>query len=78
MELEVITPEKKLFAGDVKAVHLPGSKGGFEMLKNHAPIVSNLSKGIVRIIQDNGEELTYEIKGGVVEGSNNKVTVLTD
>ena len=49
MYLEIITPDKKVFEGEVKLIQLPGSKGGFEILKNHAPIISTLEKGSIKI-----------------------------
>ena len=68
MQLEIVTPENKLFSGDIKLVQLPGSKGSFEILRNHAPIISTLDIGIVKLITIEGKEMQFEIKGGVVEG----------
>lgn len=78
MYLEIVTPEEKLFTGDVKLVQLPGSKGSFEMLRNHAPIISTLESGSIKIITLEGKEQFFEVKGGVIEGSNNKIIVLAD
>jgi F-type H+-transporting ATPase subunit epsilon len=78
MFLEIVTPEEKLFAGEVKLVQLPGSKGSFEMLRNHAPIISTLESGVIKIVTLEGKEQTFEVKGGVVEGSNNKIIVLAE
>ena len=78
MYLEIVTPEEKLFTGDVKLVQLPGSKGSFEMLRNHAPIISTLESGSIKLITLEGKELFFEIKGGVIEGSNNKIIVLAE
>jgi F-type H+-transporting ATPase subunit epsilon len=78
MLLEIITPDKKVFEGEVKLVQLPGSKGKFEILKNHAPIISTLDKGIVRIVEMNGDEKTFEVDGGVVENISNKIIVLVE
>lgn len=78
MLLEIITPDKKVFAGEVKLVQLPGSKGNFEILKNHAPIISTLDKGILRIVEMNDNEKIFEVDGGVVENKSNKIIVLVE
>lgn len=78
MFLEIITPDKKIFEGNVKLVKLPGSKGAFEILKNHAPIVSMLDKGVLKVIEENGEEHLFEVNGGVIENKANKIIVLVE
>lgn len=78
MFLEIITPDKKIFEGNVKLVKLPGSKGTFEILKNHAPIVSMLDKGVLKVIEENGEEHLFEVNGGVIENKANKIIVLVE
>ncbi len=77
MYLEIITPDKKVFEGEVTGVKVPGSAGTFEMLNNHAPIVSTLARGEVRVNQKDGRK-TFEIDGGLVEMRNNKVVILTE
>jgi F-type H+-transporting ATPase subunit epsilon len=76
MELEILTPEKKLYTGRIKLVKLPGTKGSFEVLKNHAPIISTLEKGQIKIIEENNEVQFFEIAHGVVEAYNNKIVIL--
>ena len=78
MFLEIITPEKKIFQGRIKSVRLPGKKGSFEILKNHAPIISTLEKGTIRIIDENNQIQTFETTAGVVENKNNNVVVLLE
>jgi len=78
MYLEIITPDKKVFEGEVKLIQLPGSKGGFEILKNHAPIISTLEKGVIKIKDKNNEEQLFEVDGGVVENKANKIIVLVE
>ena len=78
MQLEIITPEKKVFKGEVSSVQLPGVDGKFEILNNHAPIISTLAKGQVRIIDNNEGTQTFDINGGVIEMQNNKVIVLAE
>lgn len=77
MILEVLTPDKKVFSGEVSSVTVPGAKGSFEVLNNHAPIISTLEKGSVKIKAKEGiQELT--ISGGVIEVLSNKVVVLAE
>jgi F-type H+-transporting ATPase subunit epsilon len=78
MYLEIITPEKKVYAGDVEAVKLPGADGSFGILNNHAPIIATLKKGIVKITESSKNIENFEINGGVVEVLNNKITVLAE
>jgi len=78
MYLEIITPDKKIFGGEVKLVQLPGSKGAFEILTNHAPILSTLDKGTIKIQDMNNNEQLFEVDGGVVENKSNKIIVLVE
>ena len=78
MHLEIITPDKKIFEGKVKLIQLPGTKGAFEILKNHAPIISTLSKGKIKIQDISGTVLFFEIDGGVVENMANRIIVLVE
>jgi len=78
MLLEIITPDKRIYSGKVKLVKLPGSKGAFEILENHAPIISSLEKGTIKIIEENGQELFFEVDGGVAENKDNKIIVLAE
>lgn len=78
MHLEIITPVKKLYAAEVSLVKLPGKKGSFEILKDHAPIVSSLEEGDVKIIDENKKTVFYSISGGVVECKKNKIVILAD
>ncbi len=78
MRLEIITPEKTLFEGNIVSINVPGSKGSFTILHNHAPIISTLEKGKLNIITENQKTETIEIKGGVIEVKKNKITVLAE
>ena len=75
MQLDILTPDKVLFSGEVIGVKLPGSKGSFEVLNNHVPIVSKLDAGVIRIRTKDGDQ-NFTIKGGVIEMIHNKITVL--
>jgi len=77
MQLEIITPEKDIYQGEVELINLPGSDGSFGLLNDHAAIVSTLKEGEIKIVE-NGTEKTFPIKGGVVEVNNNKVIVLAE
>ncbi|MEO6524457.1 MAG: ATP synthase F1 subunit epsilon [Mucilaginibacter sp.] len=77
MNLEILTPDKKVFEGEVRSVTVPGAMGSFEILNNHAPIISTLDDGKL-IVRGSGKEEVYLIKGGVVEVLNNKVMVLAE
>ena len=79
MDLEILTPEKKIFSGDVYGVLLPGISGLFEVLDKHAPIVSALGSGTLKVLTDNKNNTqSYSIKSGFVEVINNKTTVLVE
>lgn len=78
MFLEIITPDKKIFTGEVKLVQVPGSKGSFEILKNHAPIISTLEKGNIKIVDENGKEQIIPVNGGVIENKTNKIIILAE
>lgn len=77
MFLEIITPEKKLFSGEISSVKVPGTNGKFQVLKNHASIISSLGKGKVSVKSSAGSE-SFEITGGVVEVLKNKVVLLAE
>jgi F-type H+-transporting ATPase subunit epsilon len=77
MTLEILTPDKKVYEGEISSVNLPGTMGGFGILANHAPIISTLEDGKV-IIRGGGKEEVFFIKGGVVENLNNHVIVLAE
>ena len=92
MYLEIVSPEKTLFNGDVQSVLVPGSDGSFQMLDNHAPIVSTLISGKIKILGEiensdklsdlfsvvSPKEIHLTITSGVVEMKENKVIILTD
>jgi F-type H+-transporting ATPase subunit epsilon len=78
MTLEILTPDKKIFEGDVTAVTVPGTMGSFQILKDHAPIISTLEDGPVIIKSNKTDEEIIIIKGGVVEVLKNKIIVLAE
>ncbi|MBQ2303582.1 MAG: ATP synthase F1 subunit epsilon [Bacteroidales bacterium] len=76
MKLNIITPEDTLYEGEVKSVQLQGTDGKFQLLNNHAPIISALAKGEIKITDNNDQTIEYEINGGLVEMSKNKIQIL--
>lgn len=78
MNLEIITPEKTLFKGEVESLNVPGSKGPFTILHNHAPIISILDQGSVKVLQKGKEVELIHIQGGVVEVKKNNIIILAD
>jgi F-type H+-transporting ATPase subunit epsilon len=78
MVLEILTPEKKLYSGDVYGVQLPGITGLFEVLDKHAPMVSALKKGNLKVLKTKSEFENYSIQGGFVEILNNKASILVE
>ncbi len=78
MTLEILTPERKIFSGEVYGVQLPGIAGSFEVLEKHAPLVSALKAGKLKILKDKTSFVHYSIQSGFVEVINNKTTVLVE
>jgi F-type H+-transporting ATPase subunit epsilon len=78
MLLEIIAPDKNLYSGEVDLVQVPGSKGSFEILRNHAPIISTLEQGQIRIVDQKGGTTLFDVDGGVIEAKNNKIIVLAE
>ena len=78
MNLEILTPERKLFSDEVYAVQLPGVSGSFEVLERHAPLVSALKNGRIKVLADKTHSSFFEINSGFVEVMNNRVTVLVE
>ena len=77
MHLEIITPDRKVFAGEVTSAQFPGAGGSFEVLNNHAPLIAALRAGEVVVSGAGGREV-FVIEGGVVEVLRNQVVVLAE
>lgn len=75
---QILTPNGSLFDGEVSGVQVPGSEGNFEMLFNHAPIVSTLTIGKVVIKKEDQSELVFAVNGGFIEMSDNQMTLLAE
>ena len=76
MQITVLTPDKEVFEGVITSVKVPGIGGQFEILKDHAPLVSALGSGEVRLIKQGGERMTFSIEKGFVEVLRNNVSLL--
>jgi F-type H+-transporting ATPase subunit epsilon len=81
MFIEVVTPDEKIYEGEVESATFTGSDGSFQVLNNHAPMISTLGTGdmkLVKLVDKKPKEMHYLVDGGVVEILNNKVTVLAE
>ena len=78
MQLEILTPESKIFSGKVYGVQLPGTDGSFEVLDHHAALIASLKKGKMKILKDKSTNEIYEISSGFVEVLNNQATILLE
>jgi F-type H+-transporting ATPase subunit epsilon len=77
-KLEIVTPRKVAFSGDVESFSAPGVVGGFQVLYNHAPLLSEIGIGEVKLRGTDGNELRYATSGGFVDVLNNHVTLLAE
>ncbi len=75
LQLTIVSPEKKLFQGEVNQVTLPGVTGSFTILPQHAPIVSSLTRGKILYVTADGTSQNLEVMGGFVEMNDNNVSV---
>jgi len=78
LNIEIVTPAKVAFSGKAKSITIPGTKGSFQVLFNHAPIISSFEVGFIKIEDLSGIKTNYATSGGTVEVLNNKVIVLAE
>ena len=78
MQLDILTPDKKVFSGEVVSSTLPGIDGSFQILNSHAPIISLLDAGILKYVDASNQETIVNVTGGLVEVLNNTIIVLAD
>ncbi len=76
--IEVVSSEKTLYTGEASMVVAPGIGGELGILPRHAPLLTQIKPGILKIMQENGEELLMYVSGGILEVQPDKVTVLAD
>jgi F-type H+-transporting ATPase subunit epsilon len=78
LKLKIVSPERIEFDGEVESVLVPGSQGQFEILTDHAPIISTLDKGVVEYGLPKGEKVQLGILGGFVEVQQNVVSLCVE
>jgi F-type H+-transporting ATPase subunit epsilon len=78
VKIEIITPDRNIYSGEVHSVRVPGKKGSFQVLKDHAPVISTLDAGPVIIADEQDAEIRFEITGGVIEVKKNRIILLAD
>lgn len=78
MEIEIVTPDKNIYSGEVSLATFPGSDGKFGIMNNHAPMVATLKKGEIKVIDQSSNEHLFQVNGGVVEVNHNKIIVLAE
>lgn len=78
MLIEIVTPDKNIYSGEVNLATFPGSDGKFGIMNNHAPMVATLKKGEIKVIDESNKEHLFDVNGGVVEVNHNKIIVLAE
>lgn len=78
MTVDIISPDSVIYSGEATLVSLPGSKGAFEILQNHAAIISTLEKGRIKVTTSDDGDKFFDVNGGLVEFSDNKLNVLVN
>lgn len=78
MTIEIVTPDTTIFTGEVTLAQLPGLNGSFEIMRNHAPLISVLKKGRIKLIDPQKQVKYFDVNGGVVEVLKNKILVLAE
>lgn len=78
VKLEIITPDSTVYSGKIRSVRVPGTKGSFQILRDHAPIISTLENGTVTVMDFQGKYLFFEITGGLIEVKMNRIILLAE
>lgn len=78
MKIEIVTPERKIYDGEISLVQAPGANGSFELMDNHAPIISTLKAGTIKLETNFGDKVFFEINSGILECLENKVIILAE
>lgn len=76
MKVKITKPDSTLFEGEARLLQLPGTDGSFEIMNSHASIISALKAGVIRVVMAEGGEKTFDIRGGVVKGQRNEISIL--
>jgi F-type H+-transporting ATPase subunit epsilon len=78
MQVDILSPEKKVFSGEAISVQFPGTTGSFQVLNNHAAMIASLKDGVIELKTATNETQIFRINGGFVEVMNNAVSVLVE
>lgn len=78
LKIDIVTPAKTIFKGEINSITVPGTKGGFQVLKNHAPIVSTFEIGLIKVELPDSKTNYYATAGGTIEVIDNEIIVLAD
>jgi F-type H+-transporting ATPase subunit epsilon len=78
MKLDIVTPDESIYSGKIKLIKVPGTQGSFEVLKNHAAIISTLDKGTIKVIDEADNEQFFNIEKGLIEVNHNNIIVLLE
>jgi F-type H+-transporting ATPase subunit epsilon len=78
IQLDIVSPVKTVFSGKITSITAPGELGSFQVLFNHAPLISSLKIGTIKIVTDDGRTQYFAISSGILEVKNNVVVVLAD
>jgi F-type H+-transporting ATPase subunit epsilon len=78
MLIDIVTPDKNIFSGNIASAVFPGMNGSFGIQENHAALVATLKEGQIKIIDSSNKEQFFDVKGGVVEINHNKIIVLAE
>ncbi|MCC6550769.1 MAG: ATP synthase F1 subunit epsilon [Ignavibacteriaceae bacterium] len=78
LDLEIITPSKPVYHGEILSITIPGTDGSFQVLRNHAPLMSNFEVGSIKITEANNNQVLFATSGGTVEVLHNKILILAD
>ena len=78
MQIEIVTPDKNIYSGEISIATFPGSDGKFGIMNNHAPMVATLKKGEIKLVDQSNTEHKFDVNGGVVEVNHNKIIVLAE
>ena len=78
VKLEIITPDSTVYSGKIRSVRVPGTKGSFQILRDHAPIISTLENGTVTVVDFQGKYIFFEITGGLIEVKMNRIILLAE
>ncbi len=78
MNIDIVTPDKKIFSGEIASAVFPGMNGSFGVQENHAALVATMKKGQIKVVDSSNQEQLFDVNGGVVEVNHNHIIVLAE